>query len=187
MGALFSLESFDDVNSKNSGLHPEFQKGYEEGYAASKAAQEESDEAINIELHEKLSEINFTYHEARQAILSEMTELFGAIANSFLPTLALVGTAATIQEMLLDASTKSISAKAKISVHPDQKRDLERYLDLFGETGCALVPDPTVPAQSVWVATDAHETCIDFQQMIIAVETALTAYTQLNTKERHHG
>lgn len=183
MQQLLKLESFDAPADLAPQIHPEFKRGFDEGKASCEAMAAAAQLELSQALAAKLSDSIFTFAEARQAVMSEFAPIVEAIVGSLIPTLSIAGLAADISEMVLTNVDESVGHRPKILVHPDIIEILDSALDPDLSDKIIVRPDDSVPIYSAWVSTEASETSLNFGGVVTAIQLALDAFQQTNSRK----
>lgn len=122
-GGSANEENFDLVRLEG------FDAGYKAGWDdATKALKDNTDSIFTI-LRENLSDLTFTYHEARNGILKSLAPVIEEIIQSVLPMILHNSFPAfvleTIQEIASDSSNPTVNLRA----HPDHADILSKELN----------------------------------------------------------
>lgn len=187
MTKQFALESFDDVDPLGIDPHPEFQRGFHDGFAAAQAETEVAALALSESVAAALADASFSYIEARQVILAEIEPLMKAVIASLLPAAATLGVATTIADILMEASASSVPNHPTVCVHQDHFDLLNSLLSHDTLQNVTLTVDPIVSRHGAWITTSTGETSVDFDVVVETAKTALTAYLHSNFKDIKHG
>lgn len=187
MTKQFALECFDEVDPRGIELHPEYQRGFQVGFAAAQAETEVAALALHDSLVATLDDASFSYAEARQVILAEIGPLMNAVVTSLLPSVATLGVATTIEDILMEASASSMPQSPTVCVHQDHFDLLNSLLSQEILQNVTLTVDPIISKHGAWMTTSTGEASVDFDAVVDAAKTALSTYLHSNFKDVEHG
>lgn len=173
MGQLLHLESFDNGGSGPSESHPEFLRGFEDGKSAglSEAAEKGADQLTMLQ--STLEDAQFTYAEARQAVLADLNAIIEATISQLLPTVATVGLAETLRQDLQNSLKNSTPAAMVLSVPPALAELCEQIVADTGAGHVSVRSDPLIGEHAIWFDSDIQQSCVDFEQALTAARSAL--------------
>lgn len=183
MSIGFQLESFDAAERGSQQLHPEYLRGFEAGQSSAVESNAAAQNTISREIVSALADADFTYVEARQAVLSELTPILNVISSRVLPLMATAGLSSIVLDTLTRAVSDSVPKHPTIAVHPDQLDALTDALSNDSSVKGILKGDSSLPVNSAWLSTASGETSVDFESVIEAIKSALGSYTQPNHRK----
>ncbi|MFT5064979.1 MAG: flagellar biosynthesis/type III secretory pathway protein FliH [Yoonia sp.] len=173
MGQLLHLESFDNKLSEKTEDHPEFLRGFADGKSAGlgEATDNETDQLRALQ--GTLEDARFTYAEARQAVLADLNAVIEATISQFLPTLSAAGLVDALREDLKKSFEKKSPVMISLSVPPALAQLCEQIVADSGAGHVSVQPDPLIGEHAIWFKSDIEENCVDFEQALAAVRSAL--------------
>lgn len=174
MLSLNFLESFDEVTAQDP-VHPEYARGLAVGLEQAQnnnlAAKVEQVEALSL----SLQNLNFSFSEARAALLLSLEPLFQEVIHCFLPTLREIGEVSQISDLLMDEVNGQLAVKPALSMHPDHVSTLRSLLAPDALARIRIEPDDDAQPGSIWVTCAGADTVIDLAGAVTAVRNALIA------------
>lgn len=187
MGNNLHLESFDQAERHTPQSHPEYLRGLEEGRSAINEENVVLQKALHQDLIAAFSDANFTYVEARQAVLLELQPILSAMCSSVLPQLATAGLSSVILDMLTNLTADAVPSHPTVSVHPDHLDNLTAALSNHPTIKATLYGDTSVPRHAAWLNAASGASSVDFQNVIAAINSALDSFTQPNLRKTENG
>ncbi len=187
MAIALTLESFDDDTGGVPQSHPEYTCGFNEGVKAEQARAEAEHQHLSAALINSVTDAHFTFTEARQTILAELTPLLNAITTHILPATQTLGLSSLICEILEQAAESQLSTQPTISVHPDQFDAVTSALAAVLPSKTTVLSDPSLSSHAAWLSVNNHDSMIDFENTFAAVQTALRAYSDSHERKIKHG
>lgn len=177
------LESFESQVVDSAAPAPEFERGYEEGFAAAQAAASADATQLNDKLVQSIADINFTYAEARSQVLRSLGPLFDMIARRALPHCVANGFAEQLAQHLVEIAGTDVGSMS-LHVHPDQ---VERVKATMGETAIKVAGDPNLTPFAAWVGQSDRETLIDMDGLLAGISEALSAISSYQKDNAQDG
>jgi len=174
MSRLAMLECFDTQASAAPTKDVAFQSGYDEGFAAAQAAADDDLSRLNAETAQSISDLEYTFTEARAAFIQSLTPLMSELANTILPGIAYASLQAHIITVLTQAAEKHAVDTFTITVHPTQEAALRDALRQ-NASATLITSDPALPAFGAWVSHDAGSVHVDVSAMLDELQSILTA------------
>jgi len=113
-------------------LEARVKSAYEQGYAAGwdDAIEEEksANERIGAEFARSLRDLGFTFHEARNHVLSAMEEFLGQVGNSLMPQLVLDNLGPFFVQEIMTMASEEADCEFEILVAPGTLALIEPYM-----------------------------------------------------------
>lgn len=194
---LEDLTPAPEANRSTPGLSAEeaetlrldgYEAGYKSGWDDANAETAASDRRIAADLERSLSDLSFTYEEARVEVLSGLRDLLNAIVTGFLPTLAaeavLPRVAAEIEALLSDLGT----ADCRLFAAPDTCRQLEWLAERYIALDLQILPEPAYPDGRVTLRFAGETREIDLTGLQSAMTEAIRDFTgsTMHEQEARH-
>ena len=82
MGQTVELESFDSAPSAPAGPSGDYQRGYEDGQEDATHAAQSGEAALQADLVQAVSDLEFTYEEARSEVMRALGMVFDSSAGA---------------------------------------------------------------------------------------------------------
>tara|TARA_B110000008_G_scaffold138849_1_gene140727 strand:+ start:62 stop:661 length:600 start_codon:yes stop_codon:yes gene_type:complete len=106
-----------------------FDAGYKAGWDDATKALKDNTDSISATLRENLSDLTFTYHEARNGILKSLAPVIEEIIQSVLPMILHNSFPAFVSETIQELASDSSNPTVNLRVHPDHADVLSKELD----------------------------------------------------------
>lgn len=171
MSAL-SLEPFDAAPVDDSGPNATYQEGYEDGLRAGLAAAQADSTALHASLVQAISDVDFSYAEARAQLLTALQPLFATITEKLLPQCIGTGFPAHILDELNAAANSGASGPMRIHVHPDQQDAVRKTAECL-KTDISVGADPSLDLHAAWIQCGNAEAKLDLDRLLAQITQAL--------------
>lgn len=186
MAQSLTLESFEDVLADPAGPSPDYNRGYEDGLAAGTAAAQAEAAGLSESCVQALSDIDFTYAEARGQVLAALAPLFSAVIEQILPHCVEAGFAGQVAETLLQAAKSDTNAPIKLHLHPDYAEAVKSATAELSNR-ITVVSDPAQDLHAAWIQTGDHETRLDVGALLVQIGEILSALDDTQQRNDLHG
>ena len=184
--AALSLESFEAEAAQDDTATATFNEGYQQGFDASQAAAAADSTALAAALVQAISDIDFTYAEARAQVMQSLNPLFDALTTAVLPHCVSSGFTSQIASMLMTAAGADTEAPFRLHVHPDQVAAVEAATDNL-PNNINILPDATLSLHAIWIERGARETHLDLDRLLAQITEALGAVAKPEHRTATHG
>ena len=164
-----------------------YETGYKAGWADATQANADGQKALSSALTANLQDLSFTYHEAHEAVLSDIAPMVEKAIMTVLPELARKSVGAIVVEELHRIIDSHGATEVCLITSID---DHETVADLMPEDlqlPVTLKSDPALASGQAQFKFDAREREIDLSEVLGAVEQAFTAFTHETRKEAQNG
>ncbi len=188
MSNLAFLEPFDAISIQQEAstpLHeqPAYQSGFEDGVAQAETIQA----SLTAEVVEKVSDMAFTYAEARQELVAQIKVFFDALSHQVLPGLSNEIERAHISEVLHAAADSSLKGPVIIRVPPQSAKALnEAVPDALGMP-LQFVEDAKLEGPERLVQVGELETLVDISELTKSLSEIFLALNTLTVEDAKHG
>ena len=180
-----ALESFDE-GAVEEIANDEFGKGYEEGMQAGRAAAAAEIEALNAQFVQAISDIDFTYAEARAQILQSLTPLFETVISQVVPACISSGFANQIVAHLQRAADDDSAQPIRVHVHPEHQAAVSALVsDLSSPV--EVRNDPTIGPNAAWIEKAHGTTFLDFDGLMKTINEALSLLSTSEPRMKSNG
>ncbi|MBB5720429.1 hypothetical protein FHS72_000033 [Loktanella ponticola] len=170
MGAILSLESFDDGSLRSSTTDKKavgsYDDGYRDGWVAAEMALAEKQTHVRASLTESLNDANFGYLEAQAHFLAGMNSYVTALVEAVLPALLSPAFNAQLCSVLLEAIERDASGPISIRLPPDQIQAFQLAVDDLDLARVTFVPDETLTDHAAIVCGPNSETALDLDGVL---------------------
>lgn len=184
--AALSLESFEADEADDNNAAVAFNDGYQQGFDAGQAAAAADHMALAAALVQSISDIDFTYAEARAQVMQSLDPLFEALTTAVLPHCISSGYAKQVADILTSAAAADTEGPFRLHVHPDQVPAVDAATaDLAGKI--KIVPDAALSAHAAWIQHGAGETHLDLDRLLTQITEALGAVANPEYRTATHG
>jgi flagellar biosynthesis/type III secretory pathway protein FliH len=175
------LESFADADTLPAQApSPDHAAAYAEGYAAAMDDIAATNDRLEAELVQTLSDMAFTYRAARQDVIDALEPLVQTLIQSVLPHCITNGFADQIAAAVLQDFTDQAGSAVRVNIHPDQLapvRNATRQL----AADVLIAADPHLSRHAAWIGSARGEVSFDMDRHLAAI-TALLA--NLSTQQQ---
>ena len=201
MSQLMHLEEFEETDGtehapKLAPVAPEefesqVKAAYEQGYAAGwdDAIEEETkaNERIGAEFARNLRDLGFTFHEARNQVLSTMEGLLQEIANSLMPELVRQNLGPHLVQEILAMASGEADCVFEILVPCGSLSLVEPYLEPLSTLQVTAHEEPSLAAGQALIRAAQKERGFDFDTYIQNYSAAVAALFDHVRQERANG
>ena len=186
MPQALSLESFEEVLSRDDAPSASYNRGYQEGLAAGAATAQSEIAVLDDAFVQALADIEFTYAEARQQILQALRPLFTTLVDQILPQCVQTGFAEQMVAALLEAAAQDTGAPLTLHVHPEAYEAVAAKL-ADAKITVDLKTDPSLTRHAAWMQHGGAETRLDPDQLLARINAYLAAVTNPEDRIESHG
>lgn len=165
-----------------------FEDGYKAGWEDAVNAEDATHRRVSADFEKALSDLSFTFFEARGHILKELTPLFMLIVEKIVPDLAGHTFPQTLAAMLEDVAAQTADAPLRLCVNPENMPAVRSVMPDTPPFPLELAADPTLgPGQALIRAGDTQD-LIDFDTVQAGIRDAVLAFLTptMDEKERRH-
>lgn len=195
-GTRFQLEVFelpdtsgDQVQLSASDLEEvrltAFEKGYTAGWDDAVAAQEDEARKLRVDLVRNLQDLSFTYHEARNHVLTAIEPLLRDMVAKVLPVAARQSLGHLVSETLQPLAEELADTPISVVVNPTNRQMVETMLTDIETVPLVIVEEESLGVGQVYLRTGDTETRIDLDSTIDAIGTAIAAYFDVQKGSNH--
>jgi flagellar assembly protein FliH len=165
-----------------------YEAGYKSGWDDANAETEASDRRIAADLERTLSELGFTYAEARAELLRGMRGLFDSVVKTFLPALAAEAVLPRVQSEIEAILDQSAAGALHLVASPDTARKLDQLAERYMETDLTITSEAAYPDGRVTLCHGAEAREIDLGALIGALSDAILDFADPapQQQELHH-
>ncbi|SNT03681.1 hypothetical protein [Tropicimonas sediminicola] len=195
MGRPLTLECFDtamqagtnalaaDDSAREEDRLQAFDEGYRAGWDDAAKAHSEQQTTISAEFGMNLQELSFTYHEARNAILSEMEGILRGLIDKILPAAVHNTVGETIFERIAEISTLQADVPVEISVCPDNAERLRDLISGRVAPPLTILEEPSLGSGQAFLRLGRSETKIDLDAALQEISDAVTDFFETSAPE----
>ena len=188
MAVMFALEDFaDPTPAKESQISPDWQDGYDAGYAAALADCARTQSQLSQDTIQALSDITFGFAEARLHVLAGLEPLFRSLVNRILPAALADGFSAHVLSRLLAAAKTDISQPFRVTLHPTQVAAISNVLPDQLATLLTLAADSALSPHTAMIDGPTAETALDHDALLADLSDSLSALFDHIIESRSHG
>lgn len=186
MGSAIRLEAFDAVDQTEDTQAITYQQGFDAGFAAAQAAAAREQGRLQAELVQAISDLEFTYTEARGALTQSLGPLFEVIAQVILPHCVAAGWTGQIAAILQAATAGNLAAPLKVAVHPQQRQTIAAALET-AYPHLHITTDDSLGLHAAWIGVGEQETLLDLDRTLSQIVAVLGAIDPQKTRLETHG
>lgn len=192
MSRFALLENFDDPDARTgatgrAGPTEDWLDGHAQGLADGLAQAAAAQSVLSAEIGQTLSDLGFSYAEARAEVLQSLGPLFSVLMARILPDLAAASHALRLVGLLQSAAEHDSARPVELSVHPDRIEGLAATLPYAVGLPVMLVADPSVGPNGAILQSARGETALDVDGMLAEATEALSAIFAPDEESRRHG
>ena len=160
-----------------------FEKGYQAGWEDAVQAAADDTRSVSSDLAQNLRDLTFTYEEAHQAALAALKPLLDKIVSTVLPTLAQNTLGLQVSEQLHDLARAHGNQQIEIVAASANIAVLEQMLGEITPMSAVLIEEDSLAGGQVHIRFGHNEREIDLNNVITAIEQAITGFYSENQKE----
>lgn len=166
-----------------------YEAGYKSGWDDAVSEREQSGAQIAANLERTLSELTFTYEEARQEVLSGLSSLFTQIIERFLPAMASASVLPQVEGELQALLAELGTGNCTLVASPETCQALEWLSEAHLETDIQIKPEAAFGDGRVQLQIATETRDIDLSGMIDAMGDAIRDFMQStgSEEEKKHG
>ncbi|PUB11613.1 hypothetical protein [Yoonia sediminilitoris] len=172
MTSVLMLESFEAAVAVDDAIGPEYSQGYQDGLAAGTAAVQVEIGMLDDTIVQCISDIEFTYAEARAQLLCSLQPLFTTLVEKILPQCVDSGFVAQVAGILYNAAEQDTQPEITLHVHPQNVAQIANQLASL-EKDVAVKPDQTLSTHAAWLLQGRVETFLDLDSLLEDITEAL--------------
>ncbi|TDL87006.1 flagellar biosynthesis protein [Meridianimarinicoccus aquatilis] len=201
MTIVLVLEDFDSPPSKRenegemvaaqdqeSDRLSAFEKGYKAGWDDSSSALSAENQRLSVDFATNLTDLSFTYHEARTHILKGFESLLKQSTEKLLPQIAKAALPQLIWEQIEHLAETSASRPLTLLVSPEARADVESILPKDTSIPIEVREEQTLAEGQVYLRSGVTEVGIDTSAVLSKIEVAVNEFFQTQTEEnKAHG
>lgn len=189
MTHLLSLENFDvqqgSLSLGGGQLESEidisdelgaFEKGYKAGWDDSASALVREHQRLSADFAANLSDLSFTYYEARAHVLKGVEAVMREILVKLLPETARQALPQLVWEQVSGILEASASTPLKILVAPNSRADMDALFPDDPGFPLVIIEEPTLTDGQVFLRSGDIEQVIDISLALSEIETGLTDF-----------
>jgi len=153
-----------------------YENGYKSGWDDCAAAEAEGQRRIGADLAANLSDLSFTYAEARRDVLQSLGPLFEEMAAQLLPTLAAEAVSPVVLSELQRVAETSTENEATLFASPVSIPVLQRLIDSQPEIAVTLEAEPAYAEGQVSIRYQGRQRDIDLSEAAERMAQALRGF-----------
>ena len=189
--SAFKKINFHDPTSDDDGFDlvrlEGFDAGYKAGWDDATAAVKANSTIISDAISKNLSNLTFTYHDARTAVLNELGPIIKELTQSVLPKVLHSSLSDIIVETIDGIADRNSCPTVHLKVHPDQLESLGKILATRIDMPFDIIADPTLHKSTTLLEVGKSELEIDFTQYFEKISQTLTTFFSESEAVRKYG
>ncbi|WP_368185771.1 hypothetical protein [Aestuariibius sp. HNIBRBA575] len=188
MGNTILFEDFTSTEVEEVEPSLTYEDGYSTGFEAGIAQAQATQDAISSEMLQVLSDLSFTYAQARHDLLKSLEPLFDSICTALLPALAQSSLGPQLVEFLLqNARDLSADPALVVSAHPSEVAALKSHLNAQFDAPIQFEPDGSFEVGQVLLKHNENETIIDMTEAVENIIVSLSALRESQNDLKQSG
>lgn len=164
-----------------------FDSGYKAGWDDATKAVKANSGSISDALAANLSDLTFTYHDARAAVLSELAPVIKELSQSVLPQVLHSSFSEIILETIEEIADKNSNPTVHLRVHPAHVDTLTKALDNGIDMPFDVVADPALGEDATLLEIGKTELEIDFTEYFEKISKTLLTFFDKPEAARKYG
>ncbi len=164
-----------------------FDKGYHAGWEDAIKEARTIDDKARADAAAALQQIDFTYFEARQHVMSSFRPLLEAVMNAVLPTAAKHALVPLVKEEL-ETLAASIEAPVELFCAPETASVVSEQVGNHSKSPISVVSEETLTASQVQIRFAGGMTSVDTDAAVERIQSAIQKFfesTEIEAKK--HG
>lgn len=166
-----------------------YEAGYKSGWDDANAESAASDHRIAADLERSLTDLSFTYEEARAEVLTGISGLVSSILDSFLPKLATEAVLPRVADELNALISEVGVGQCRLQAAPATCRQLEWLAENYMQMDLQIVPEDAYPDGRVTLHFSSETKDIDLSDLLSSMTGAIRDFIQSSQPEQElrHG
>lgn len=166
-----------------------YESGYKSGWDDANSETAASDHRIAADLERSLTDLSFTYEEARAEVLRGMSGLMTSILTSFLPRLAADAVLPRVSDEIDAMIAATGSGNCRLQAAPETCKQLDWLAEKYMETDLQIISEPAYPDGRVTLHFASETKEIDLTNLLTGMTEAIRDFTLSPTPEQElrHG
>lgn len=164
-----------------------FDQGYAAGWDDAVAAQDAEITKLRSDLGRNLQALYFTYHEARAHVLGALEPLLFDMTAKVLPAMARQSLGAVVLDALRPIAETLTEAPVEVLLHPASRATIEAMLASGAAPPFRITEEPSLGEGQVYLRLGQTERQVDLDGVVRAIDAAISAFFQPDTKETADG
>lgn len=164
-----------------------YESGYRSGWDDCLAAEQEATRRVGAELARNLSDLGFTYHEARAQLLEETEALLDACFRTVLSQAAGPAVVRRLVDDVAELASAALDLPVEIVVSPGDASGVRSLLPPSTTFPLSLVEEPALAEGQAFLRFGHTERVYDMSQLARRLCEAIMARTATPAERMNHG
>lgn len=165
-----------------------FEDGYRAGWDDASRALAESHQKLSADLANNISDLAFTFHEARAHVLKGVEPLLRQFVSRVLPAVAQHALPGLVAERVEGLLRTAASAPLLLLVSPQSRAEVEAVLPASPGFPLEIREEPTLAEGQVFIRAGEIEQAVDLTAALAGIESAVDDFFNLNDERlKAHG
>lgn len=165
-----------------------FEEGYRAGWDDAARALGEAHQKLSADLAQNLSDLAFTFHEARAHVLKGIEPLIRQFVARVLPEVARHALPGLVAERVGGVLQTAASAPLVLQVSPQSRAEVEAVLPAAPGFPLEIREEPTLAEGQVFIRAGEIEHAVDLTEALAGIEAAVDDFFNLNDERlQAHG
>ena len=164
-----------------------FEDGYGAGWNDAVAADQNSQTKVSQDFAQNLSDLSFTYHEARNHLTTAAEPIFKELIEKVFPSLIVSGLGAQVLETLSDEVGRIANAPVELVCSPSNTIALTELVGENAPMPINISEEPTLTDGQVFLRFATEERRIDLDEIQTGMDSAISAFFQNLKTEVNYG
>jgi flagellar biosynthesis/type III secretory pathway protein FliH len=176
-----------DAEAREAERLAAYENGYRSGWDDCLAAEQDALRRVGAELARNLSDLGFTYHEARAQLLAETEALLDAVFRTVLSRAAGPAVARRLVDDVSELAASALDLPVEIVVAPADAGTVRALLPGATTFPLSLVEEPALAEGQAYLRFGHTERVYDMNQLSQRLCEAITARTASPSERMNHG
>ncbi len=180
-------EPAPDAEAREAERLAAYENGYRSGWDDCLAAEQDALRRVGAELARNLSDLGFTYHEARAQLLAETEALLEAVFRTVLSPASGPAVARRLVDDVAELAALALDLPVEIVVAPTDAATVKALLPETTTFPLSLVEEPALAEGQAYLRFGKTERVYDMSQLSHRLCEAITARTASPAERMNNG
>ena len=152
-----------------------YEAGYKSGWDDAVSAAENQASHLRVELAQQISDIQFSYFEAREDVLLQMSHFAEALIDAFFPALLSESSAAALVSELRDMASQTTVGPLALRVSSADEVAVKELIQGAETVDVQILADPALSSGQIRMRGPHSEHLIDVEKLVERLRRSLSA------------
>lgn len=164
-----------------------YEQGYQAGWDDAAAAQIEDQSRIRADLAHSLTQLSFSYEEARAHLLTALRPLLEDMTGQILPQIAREALAPLVLEQMMPMAEEVFDQPVHLVLNPAVRPAVESLLTAATGLPLAIEEEPSLPEGQVYIRIGQTEAQVDLGRVTAEIAAAVRGFFTLAEERESDG